>query len=200
MNSDAKYGFMLGPSDRMKQEIGEIVVAHANCEPMLATLMKALTNTDDRTNLVLIQNLNLKGSSMAKLISALAENAAHLSPLLRERVQTLIKNYDTLSRSRNEVAHWQWNPCEPGAEKALIRNTLSKKPAENEKTYTLEHLRSITFGLHQVFGLAGSIATIISSGLPKEAAPQILAVVDQMFEKIRTAMQDVPEPSAEEQP
>ncbi|WP_024691397.1 hypothetical protein [Pseudomonas tremae] len=170
MNSDARYGFMLDPSDRMKQEIGEIVVAHANCEPMLATLMRTLTKTDDRTNLILIKHLNLKGSSMAKLISVLAESAVHISPLLKERVQSLIKSYDTLSRYRNEVAHWQWNPCEPGTEKALIRNTLSKKPTENEKTYTLEDLRAITFGLHQAFGLAGSIATIIASGLPKEVS------------------------------
>lgn len=200
MRSEPEYGIRSGPSDRMKQEIGEIVVAHANCDPILATLMRALTKTDEQTNLVLIQQLKLKGSSMADFISAIAEKAEHINPLLRERIQEMIKSYRKLSSYRNEVAHWQWNPCEPGTETALIRNTLSKKPSESEKTYTLENLRDISFGLHQAFGLAGSIATIVTSNLPEEVIPHVLASVDEMFEKIKLATLNVPEPSAEEQP
>lgn len=200
VSSEPEYGVLSGPSDRMKQEIGEIVVAHANCDPMLAALMKALTKIDEQTNLVLIQQLKLKGSSMADFISAMAEKIDHLNPLLRESIQTTIKSYRKLSVYRNEVAHWQWNPSEPGTDAALIRNTLSKKPSESEKIFTLENLRDIAFGLQQTFSLIGVIASLIASDLPEEAIPRVMAVVDDNLEKVRLATLNVPEPSAEELP
>ncbi len=200
MSSDRIYGVLSGPSDRMKQEIGEIVVAHANCDPVLAALMMALTKTDEQTNLVLIQQLKLKGSSIADFISTMAEKTDHLNPVLRQSIQTTIKSYRKLSSYRNEVAHWQWNLSEPGTDSALLRNTLSKKPSESEKVYTLENLRDIASSLHQVHGLIGSIFGIISSELPEEAIPHIMSVVDGNLEKVRLATLNVPEPSAEEQP
>ncbi|WP_229621111.1 hypothetical protein [Pseudomonas syringae] len=199
MSIDPNYGVISGPNDRMKQEIGEIVIAHANCDPMLAALMRALTKTNETTNLVLIQQLKLKGSSMADFISAIAHKADDINPLLRERIQEVMRNYRKLSAYRNEVAHWQWNPSEPGTDAALIRNTLSKKPSDSEKVYTLENLRDIAFGLHQISGLTGTITGLIASGLPDEGVPHVMRVVDEMFEKVKRATQSVPEPAAEEQ-
>ncbi|PRW85544.1 hypothetical protein C7A11_23415 [Pseudomonas simiae] len=198
--SDSGYGVLSGPSDRMKQEIGEIVVAHANCDPVLAALMRALTKTDEQTNLLLIQQLKLKGSSIADFISTMAEKTETLNPLLRESIQTTIKSYRKLSSYRNEVAHWQWNPSEAGTDSALVRNTLSKKPSESEKVYTLENLRDIASSLHQVNALIGHIFGIISSGFPEEAIPHVMRVVDENLEKVRLATLNVPDPSAEEQP
>lgn len=200
MSDNQKYGVLSGPSDRMKQEIGEIVVAHANCDPMLAALMRALTRTDEQTNLVLIQQLKLKGSSIADFISTMAEKTDHLNPLLRESIRTTIKSYRKLSSYRNEVAHWQWNLSEPGTDSAVLRNTLSKKPSESEKVYTLENLRDITFGLHQVFGLTGTMVGIIAAELPDGAIPNVMAVVEESLEKVQLATRNVPEPSAEELP
>jgi hypothetical protein len=184
----------------MKQEIGEVVIAHANCDPMLAALMRQLTKTNEQTNLVLIQQLKLKGSSMADFISAVADKSDHVNPAIRDRIQKVITQYRKLSSYRNEIAHWQWNPCEPGVDAALLRNTLAKKPTESEKTYSLQDLRSISFGLHQVFGVVGSISTIIAANLPSEVSDQIMSAVDAMFDKIKSAIAEVPEPSAEELP
>jgi len=184
----------------MKQEIGEIVVAHANCDPILAALMRQLTKTNDSTNLVLIQQLKLKGSSMADFISAVVDKSDHVNPVIRDRIHKVIKEYRKLSTYRNEIAHWQWNPCEPGVDAALLRNTLAKKPTESEKTYSLQDLRSISFGLHQVFGVVGSISTIIAANFPSQVSDQIMSAVDAMFDKIKSAISDIPEPSAEELP
>ncbi|AXP07207.1 hypothetical protein DZG01_15135 [Pseudomonas fluorescens] len=162
--------------------------------------MRQLTKTNEQTNLVLIQQLKLKGSSMADFISAVADKANHVNPVVRDRIHKVIAQYRKLSTYRNEIAHWQWNPCEPGVDAALIRNTLAKKPIESEKTYSLQDLRSISFGLHQVFGVVGSISTVIAANLPSEASEQIMSEVDAMFDKIKSAIADIPEPSAEELP
>ena len=200
MSDESNYGVSSGPSDRMKQEIGEIVVAHANCDPALAALMQQLTKTNDQTNLVLIQQLKLKGSSMADFISAVVDKTDHVDPAIRDRILKVITQYRKLSTYRNEIAHWQWNPCEPGVEAALLRNTLAKKPTESEKTYSLQDLRSISFGLHQVFGVVGSISTIIAANPPSQMSNQIMSALDAMFDKIKSAISDIPEPSAEEHP
>ena len=200
MSSEPGYGVVSGPNDRMKQEIGEIVIAHANCDPLLASLMQALTKTDEQTNLLLIQHLKLKGSSMADFILAMVEKVDDLHPLIRKSIQTTIKSYRKLSSYRNEVAHWQWNPSEPGKNSALLRNTLSKKPSESEKIYTLQNLRDIATGLHGVFGLIGATVGMVASGFPEHAVPHVITVVEANLEKVRLATLDVPEPSAEELP
>jgi hypothetical protein len=188
----------------MKQEIGQIVVNHAHCDQPLLDLFVLLSGVTSGTADILVQSLNLKAGSMTKAILDMAKKReTALNPDVFGRLTTAISDYRKLSLLRNEVAHWQWNPSPAGTQAAEVSNIMRRNSDGSvvSKEFTLHQLKQLSIGLIATFSALDLCARLTSyPDLPEQALKQVFANFDGVSTKVKHALLNLPEPSAEELP
>jgi len=201
--TDGQWGYKAGPSDAMKQEIGQVVINHALCDQPLLKLFMTLSGTQESTAYILVHSLNLKAGGMTKAILDLARaKNPPINPELSSRLSTAVGEYRTLSLLRNEVAHWQWQPSKEGVDAALASNVMRRNSDDTEvtKEFTLHGLKQLSIGLITTFSALSLFAGLIQHDIPSPALTQVFANLDSISEKVKEALLALPEPSAEELP
>lgn len=199
-----EWGYRAGPSDAMKQEIGQVVINHALCDPPLFDLFVALSGVSISTAYILVQSLNLKAGGLTKAILDLA-NAKQppISTDLIARLSAAVGEYRKLSLIRNEVAHWQWDPSLEGTQAAQASNVMKRNSDESVSTkeFTLHNLQQLSVGLITTFSALTLFAGLVQyPDIPEEALPQLFANLDAISQKVKDALLSLPEPLAEAQP
>ena len=198
----ANWGCRAGPSDAMKQEIGQIVINHALCDAPLLNLFTTLSGTSEATAYILIQSMNLKASGMTKSILDLAKiKQPPIDSELSSRLTRAIGEYRKLSQLRNEIAHWQWLPSEGDTQTAKASNVMRRNADSSEviKEFTLHNLKQLSTGLITVFSALSLFSGLIQHDIPEQALTVVFSKVDQISEQVRAALEDLPEPLTEEQ-
>lgn len=198
-----QYGYLAGPSDAMKREIGQIVINHALCDAPLLNLFMALSGTSEQTAYILFRSLNLKAGGMTKAILDLAkkrEPAINAELLLR--LSNHIDEYRKLSLLRNEVAHWQWQPSEPGSESASASNVMRRSSDNKQviKEFTLHGLTELSVGLITTFSALSLFAGLIQYEIPAFGLKHVFSKMDEVSARVKEALLSLPEPWAEELP
>jgi len=199
-----QWGYSAGPSDAMKQEIGQVVINHALCDPPLLDLFVALSGVSISTAYILVQSLNLKAGGLTKAILDLAKaKQPPISTDLMARLSAAIGEYRKLSLIRNEVAHWQWDPSLEGAQAAQASNVMKRNSdkAVSTKEFTLHNLQQLSVGLITTFSALTLFAGLVqNSDIPEEAFPLIFANLDSISQQVKAALLSLPEPLAEALP
>lgn len=197
------WGYRAGPSDAMKQEIGQVVINHALCDAPLLNLFTSLSGTSESTAYILVQSLNLKAGGLTKAILDLAKiRNPPINSELNSRLSNVIGEYRKLSHLRNEVAHWQWLPSEAGTETAKASNVMRRNGDNSEvmKEFTLHNLKQLSSGLITVFSALSLFSGLIQHDIPEPALALVFTRLDEISEKVSLALKNLPEPLAEELP
>lgn len=187
----------------MKQEIGQIVINHALCDAPLLNLFTTLSGASEATAYILVQSLNLKAGGMTKAILDLAKTQQPpINAELSARLSNVIGDYRKLSHLRNEVAHWQWLPSEAGIETAKASNVMRRNVDNSEvvKEFTLHNLKQLSSGLITVFSALSLFSGLIQHDIPEPGLAFVFSRLDQISEQVNAALEDLPEPLAEELP
>ena len=204
MSEDGEnWGYEAGPSDAMKQEIGQVVINHALCDDPLLELFMTLSGTSRSTAYILVQSLNLKAGGMTKAILDLANTRSPaINPDLNSRLTLAIGDYRKLSQLRNEVAHWQWYPSEQGAETANASNVMRRNSDDSQviKEFTLHNLKQLSVSLIITYSALKLVSGLIPLTSPSADLKQVIANLDSISQKVKDAMLTLPEPVAEELP
>ena len=202
--STGEWGYRAGPSDAMKQEIGQVVINHALCDQPLLHLFVALAGVSESTAYILVQSLNLKAGGMTKAILDLAgAKQPKINPELHARLTTAISEYRKLSLLRNEVAHWQWDPSPEGIEAAQASNVMRRNADESTvgKEFTLQNLKQLSVGLITTFSALTVFSGLVQHPeIPEQGLTQVFSNLDNISTKVKAALLSLPEPLVEELP
>jgi len=202
--ASGEWGYRAGPSDEMKQEIGQVVINHALCDPPLLDLFVTLSGVSAATAYILIQSLNLKAGGMTKAILDMAKaKQPPINSELNARLSKAIGEYRKLSLLRNEVAHWQWTPSPEGVQAAQATNIMRRNSDDSAfaKEFSLHSLKQLSVGLITTFSALSLFAGLIQyPDIPEHALVKVFANLDAISYKVNEALLSLPEPSAEELP
>ncbi|MFA0920428.1 hypothetical protein ACDH53_24980 [Pseudomonas tremae] len=205
MDSDnGKWGYRAGPSDSMKKEIGQIAVNHALFEPPLMRLFQHYTEIPEAKSFILAKSLGLRGNALLRAVKDFANHKTKTTqpvtdaPVL-ERLNGCLKDYEELSKIRNEVAHWQWYPSPDGAEYANAACDIRKDSEGKQiiKKFTLENLQSLALNLIFTSSNLELIADLIIGRAPQHTVIAKFKQFDEIAEKVRAALPSLPEPSVD---
>ncbi|MFW3166251.1 MULTISPECIES: hypothetical protein [Pseudomonas syringae group] len=205
MDSDnGKWGYRAGPSDSMKKEIGQIAVNHAFFEPPLMRLFQHYTEIPEAKSFILAKSLGLRGNALLRAVKDFANHKTKTTqpvtgaPVL-ERLNGCLKDYEELSKIRNEVAHWQWYPSPDGAEYANAACDIRKDSEGKQiiKEFTLENLQSLALNLIFTSSNLELIADLIIGRAPQDTVIAKFKQFDEIAEKVRAALLSLPEPSVD---
>ncbi|UVL59192.1 hypothetical protein LOY54_14100 [Pseudomonas sp. B21-032] len=199
-----KWGYRAGPSDAMKREIGQIAVNHALCETPLFKLFQHYTGIASPKSFILAKALGLRANSFLRVVKDFANYKTKTSqpethaPIL-ERLNSCLKDYEDLSKIRNEVAHWQWYQSPEGAEhaNAACDIRLNSEGKQLIKEFTLENLKLLSLNLIFTSTNLELLAHILIQGESPEAAKDKFKQFDEIANKVQEALLVLPEPSAE---
>jgi len=197
------WGYKAGPSDAMKQEIGQVVINHALCDPALYALFYALSGINESTAKIMVRALKLKSSGLIDLIKAFKkEQDSRLHPELSKRIAECLSTYDQLSKARHLIAHWQWSLSPSGENTASTSNFLGMNHGDSaaDRYHTLGSLKATSWGLMQVNILLTLIASFVVGTIPETYIEMALSGVDEVLVKTRAALLEIPDVSAVELP
>jgi hypothetical protein len=197
------WEYKTGPSDAMKQEIGQIVVNHALCDRGLYSLFVALSGLPEEQCSLVAKTLRLKASALLDLVIAFRKaRALEIDAKFLPRIDDCIANYRKLSNARNIVAHWQWGPSPDGEDTAEVFNFLSMNHLDSNgsQTFTLLALKSISLGLVEVNTLLITLASLSDPAIPEFVKDTALKTLEFIHGKVRKALLNIPELPAEELP
>ncbi|MGY4663246.1 hypothetical protein ACVWZ9_004040 [Pseudomonas chlororaphis] len=205
MSSDSgKWGYRAGPSDAMKKEIGQIAVNHALFESPLMRLFQHYTEIPDAKSFILAKSLGLRGSALLRVVKDFANHKTKTTPPVTtapilERLNSCLKDYEELSKIRNEVAHWQWYPSPDGAEYANAACDIRKDSEGKQiiKEFTLGNLQSLALNLIFTSSNLELIADLIIGGAPEPTVIAKFKQFDEIAAKVRSALLSLPEPSVD---
>lgn len=190
-----RWGYEIGPSDEMKKEIGQIVVNHAYCETALRGLLVAVAGWDEKAARIALKTFNPKGDPICKAIDLFLKATPETPEILRARIQSVIANYRELSIRRNMIAHWIWSRPDPESpQTASISNPLYGFAASGEeKTFTLQTLKEIGFGLAEIVAAAFLLTDFaVDPGRAPVEFQQKLNDFDEIMEKVKRAVLELP--------
>jgi hypothetical protein len=199
----ATWNYEAGPSDAMKQEIGQVVINHALCDPALYSLFHALSGINEATAKVMVRALRLKSGGLIELIKSFKkEKESQIHPELSKRISECLLAYDQLSKARNLIAHWQWGLSASGEDNATTSNFLGMNHGDPsaDREHTLRSLKATSWGLMQVNVLMALVSSFIAGNIPDTFIELALSGVDEVLNKTRQALLDIPDVSAEELP
>lgn len=202
-----KWGYKAGPSDAMKREIGQVAVNHALCEPPLFRLYQFYSEIPEAKSFILAKSLGLRANSLLRIVRDFANYrtkavAPTTPPTILDRLNICLKAYEDLTKTRNEVAHWQWYNSPEGEERADAACDIRRGPEGDQliKEYTLDNLVSLSVGLILISANLELIADVITGRYSPADATADFTKFDEAALKVRDALLSLPEPSAEEQP
>ncbi|NWB09047.1 hypothetical protein HX862_14135 [Pseudomonas sp. D5002] len=199
-----EWGYLAGPSDAMKKEIGQIAVNHAMFEPPLIRLFQHYTEIPDAKSFILAKSLGLRGNALLRVVKDFANYKTKAAPPetaapILARLNSCLKDYEELSKIRNEVAHWQWYPSPDGAEYANAACDIRKDAEGNQiiKEFTLANLKSLALNLILTSSNLEVIADVIIRRLSEQETLEQFKKFDDIAARVKEALLSLPQASAE---
>ena len=199
--TDGQWGYKAGPSDAMKQEIGQVVVNHAMCDQGLYSLFVAISGLKEDQSELLTRSLKLKAGALLDLVLAFRKSeAVNIYPALLSRIDECVASYRKLTNARNVIAHWHWGLSINGEDSAEVVNFLSMNHGNSTgiQVFTLQELKSISLGLLHINTLMMTIATLSSPEIPNFLKDKAIETFDNIHDKLKEALLGVPDLPAEE--
>lgn len=201
VNVGEQCGYLAGPSDAMKQEIGQLVINHALCDQGLYGLFAAISGLKENQPAVITRSLKLKAGALLDLLIAFRKsNQSLIYPALLSRIDSCVADYQKLSNARNVVAHWHWGLSPEGEDSAEVTNFLSLNHGNPAGTqiFTIQELKSISLGLLHVNTLMLTIATLSAPEVPNFVKDKALESFDETHALVREFLLAVPDLPDEE--
>ncbi|WP_338801746.1 hypothetical protein V9L13_05285 [Pseudomonas sp. RSB 5.4] len=188
----------------MKKEIGQIAVNHALFESPLMRLFQYYTQVPEAKSFILAKSLGLRGSALLRVVKDFANHKTKTTPPITpapilERLNRCLKDYEELSKIRNEVAHWQWYPSPEGAEYANAACDIRRDSEGGQiiKEFTLENLKVLALNLIFTSSNLELVADVITGRTPASTVTERFEQFDEIEIKVREALLSLPEPSVD---
>ena len=188
-----KYGYLMGPNDAMKQELGQIVVNHANCESAIFTLFISLLGIPEKNARILVKSQNMKAPAMIKTLKDLINsNSIDILPEFKNRIFAAFEIFKKSSEKRNMFAHWQWEATtEPFANLINDLNTIDPINISTKQISILD-LKETAFELACIYVELMIISHLIGCAAPLAMTNEALQKHDKLIAKVKESLQNAP--------
>ena len=178
---DWKRPYDIGPSDEHLHAVGQFIANYSMVEWQISSLFAYFLHLPIEEAQRLAVDTNLSMAGKLRYVQGQLEDCADIDKQAAKDLLVTLKEFDSVSRLRHKIVHWQWGLNEGGT--ATLSDLIKpRSPDRSNVVLPLSELRDECFHLARILRAINMNVLIIQGHAPREVL--LLAHKDTSPEKL----------------